>query len=365
MTRKIYSVFGEIRFPVTDTLEMTLAGRYEYYEGQGSTFNPKLSVRWQALDWLALRGSVGSTYRAPLATLTTEDFDRGLTNASGTYRANDLYGNPDLEAEEADTFDAGVVLDIGRFNATVDYWQFDFKNPLAAEATADLLALAMPTTGGCGPAALLARLTLTAPCDAGASAAVNRAKILSYRTQYINAGAIKTSGIDFQANVDIGEALFGSWQVGIDGTWLLDFKEDPYLIEGIPSNAAGTIERAGTYRASIFYGYNELRANAYVNWSHDIHNLRWQVRHISSTVHSEALAISLANNVRSTAKIDEYWQHDLTYTAYLPWETTVTAGVQNLFDEEPPFAIGTQYNYDPGSGNPLGRVFVVGVRKKF
>ena len=43
----------------------------------------------------------------------------------------------------------------------------------------------------------------------------------------------------------------------------------------------------------------------------------------------------------------------------------VSLSLQNLFDKEPPFAIGTQYNYDPGSGNPLGRVFVVGVRKKF
>ena len=63
--------------------------------------------------------------------------------------------------------------------------------------------------------------------------------------------------------------------------------------------------------------------------------------------------------------IDEYWQHDVTYTAELPWETTLTAGVQNIFDAEPPCAIGTQYNYDPGSGNPLGRVFVVGLKKRF
>ncbi len=39
--------------------------------------------------------------------------------------------------------------------------------------------------------------------------------------------------------------------------------------------------------------------------------------------------------------------------------------VQNLFDEDPPFAIGTQYNYDPGSGNPLGRVYAVALKKRF
>ncbi|HEY9217133.1 MAG TPA: TonB-dependent receptor [Phenylobacterium sp.] len=365
VSREIASAFAEVRFPVTDDLEVTLAGRYEEYIGQGSTFNPKLNVRWQALEWLAFRGSVGSTYRAPLATITQNDFNRGLTNASGTYRANDLYGNPNLEPETADTFDFGVVVNVGRFNATVDYWKFEFEDPLTSESTTDLINLAMPTAGGCGTPAILARLTLTSPCDPAATGTTNRAKILSYRTQYINGGAIETSGIDFQANLDIGEALWGELQVGFDGTWLLEYDEAPYDIEGVPSNAAGVVDRVGTYRASIFTGYNQLRGNAFLNWRRDIHNLRWQIRHVSSTIHSEALAISLATNVKSTAKIDEYWQHDVTYTAQLPWETTLTAGIQNVFDADPPFAIGTQYNYDPGSGNPLGRVFVLGVKKRF
>ncbi|MDX9998928.1 MAG: TonB-dependent receptor, partial [Phenylobacterium sp.] len=364
VSREIASVFFESRIPITNNLEATLAARYERYIGFDETFNPKLSVRWQATDWLAFRGAIGSTYRAPLATITTTDFDRGLTNASGTYRANDLYGNPNLEPETAKTLDFGIILKFDRFNATVDYWQFDFEDPLTSETAADLISLAMPASGGCGPAAVLTRLSLTAPCDPAATAAVNRAKILSYRTHYINGGGIETSGIDFQANFDIGEVLGGDLQAGFDGTWLLKFDESPYEIEGVPT-ASGKIDRVGTFRASLFTGYNQLRANAFVNWNYDIHNLRWQVRHVGSTTHSEATARTVAANVKGPIKIDEYWQHDLTYTAQLPWNTTATLGVQNIFDADPPFAIATQYSYDPGSGNPLGRVFVVGLKKRF
>jgi len=128
---------------------------------------------------------------------------------------------------------------------------------------------------------------------------------------------------------------------------------------------ARKIERAGTYRASLFTGYNRLRANAYVNWASGRHNLRWQMRHVSSVNQSEALAIALANNVKSTAKIAEYWQSDIIYKVDLPWDSTATFTVQNVFDKDPPFAIGTQYNYDPGSGNPLGRVYAVGLKKRF
>ena len=163
-----------------------------------------------------------------------------------------------------------------------------------------------------------------------------------------------------------GRIVFdGQLTTGFDGTYLIQYDEDPYLIEGVPAPARGTQERAGTYRASIFTGYNRVRANAYVNWASGIHNLRWQTRFISSVNQTESNSIGLALATKTTTKIPEYWQHDLTYRADLPWDTTLTATVQNIFDEEPPFAIGTQYNYDPSSATPLGRVFAVAVKKRF
>ena len=47
----------------------------------------------------------------------------------------------------------------------------------------------------------------------------------------------------------------------------------------------------------------------------------------------------------------------------LPHDTTVTASVVNVFDEDPPFA-RLDYSYDPFTANPLGRVIKVGVLKK-
>jgi iron complex outermembrane receptor protein len=360
--RKIGSGFFEVRLPITDNLEGSLAGRYEYYQGQGETFNPKAALRWQALDWLALRGSVSTTYRAAAATITTTNFSRGLTNASGTYRANDLYGNPNLEPETALTYSLGAIVKIGDFNATVDYWNFDFKDQLTSEATLDLLNLMFPTAGPnkCGNAALAARFTFDAAGCAG-----GRPSVLSYRTQYINGGQVKTDGVDFQANLQVGEVFGGDLSTGFDGTYLLNYDDSGYQIEGLPTSAGGVIKRAGTYRASLFTGYNRLRANAYVNWASGGQNLRWQIRHVSSTTQVEPNSINIAAAVKSTTKVAEYWQHDLTYRAELPWDTALTLSVMNLLDEDPPFAIGTQYNYDPGSGNPLGRVYTVGVKKRF
>ena len=50
--------------PVTDAINVQLSARYEDYGGQtGSTFNPEGRIKWQVMDILALRGSVGLNSR--------------------------------------------------------------------------------------------------------------------------------------------------------------------------------------------------------------------------------------------------------------------------------------------------------------
>ncbi|HQN51075.1 MAG TPA: TonB-dependent receptor, partial [Phenylobacterium sp.] len=67
---------------------------------------------------------------------------------------------------------------------------------------------------------------------------------------------------------------------------------------------------------------------------------------------------------QSVGKLDDYFQHDLTLTVDLPWDTTVTGSIQNVLDTDPPFA-QSFYNYDLTNGNPLGRVIKLGVKKRF
>lgn len=387
VTRKIYAAFGELRLPFTDTLEVTIAGRAESYESADTTFNPKATIRWQATDWLALRGTVGTTYRAPLATTTDSTrFVRGLSNGSGTYRANDLFGNASLQPETAFTYDIGAILEVGPMTATIDYWNFDFKDQLTTESVSDMLAVVNGIGTGNGHcadpayAAVLARISFTgAACNtSGDLTKINSGNILSYRTYNINGGGISTDGIDFQVNFRFDELLLGGdVSFGVDGTYLLSYDESPYLIEGKATGVSAacptggcTVARVGTYRPDVFTGYNQLRANAFFNWNMGIHNLRWQVRYTSSTDITGATYVAFATTTGSVSngaslKVGAYWQHDITYRVELPWETVATISVQNIFDEDPPFAFGTQYNYDPGSGNPLGRVISVGVKKIF
>ena len=124
----VYGVFGELGLPITDSLQAQLAFRYEDYgDSTGSTSNPKLALRWQATDWLALRGSASSTFRGPVLLqlqpnpLTSLQF----VPQFATVRPVDNFGNPNLKPEEADNFSVGALISAGPFSASIDY--FDIR----------------------------------------------------------------------------------------------------------------------------------------------------------------------------------------------------------------------------------------------
>jgi hypothetical protein len=85
------------------------------------------------------------------------------------------------------------------------------------------------------------------------------------------------------------------------------------------------------------------------------------------TLASGRIGYCQGNNVQLTGGTSEFpasFYSDFTYRVNLPWETTVTATVQNVFDRDPSFArVASSYNSFLES--PTGRTFRVGLTKKF
>ena len=65
-----------------------------------------------------------------------------------------------------------------------------------------------------------------------------------------------------------------------------------------------------------------------------------------------------------SARADDEITSDLVYSGQMPWDTTLTVGVINIFDKDPPFT-RSQYNYDYTNAFVLGRVIQVGFKKHF
>ncbi|HWA62736.1 MAG TPA: TonB-dependent receptor, partial [Caulobacteraceae bacterium] len=200
VTNSVWAVFGEVNLPITDTLNVQGAARFEDYGGGvGNTFNPQARAKWQVVPWFALRGSIGTTFRAPPPTQTDPGSVTSLQNIGGTFRAVRIFGNPNLKPETAFTFNVGGILEVGHFTATIDYWSFNFKKPLITEPVAGIVNAMFP--GGASTnctnhpeyAALLSRFVFNLNgCGIG--------NVVRLDTNTINGPQVKTAGIDFSAD---------------------------------------------------------------------------------------------------------------------------------------------------------------------
>ena len=366
--------FGELQVPILDSLTATLAVRYEDYGGNiGATTNPKVALKWQATEWLAFRGSAGSTFRAPpqtqIAPSTTTNL--AFTTASGGYRAYDIVGNPNLEPEKADTLNVGAILEIGDFNATLDYWSFDFAGPIDNESGSGIVNALFPNgastvlPNNCNVAAfagLRARVTFNDINSDGIPdclpAAINRTRL-----NIVNGPDLKTSGLDFAANYKARDVLGGAdLGFGLDLTYVLKYEVKENVIEGV------VVKPARDYAGTMDYlGYGsqpQWKASAFAEYTRDDHNLRWTVRYVDGMIDTRVGTSTFTAASPLGQKIGAFVTHDLSYRAFLPWDVTLTASVINVLDQEPPFA-RLDLSYDPFTANPFGRYFKLGVTKKF
>ena len=134
--RTVISAYVDVEADLTDRFTIGGAARFEDYDDFGNSLNGKLSGRFQATDAFAIRGAVGTSFRAP--SLAQIGFEKSKTDF-GDGGALELFrilpvSNPDaiaegavpLKEEEATNFSVGFVFDSGpAFSLTVDYFQID------------------------------------------------------------------------------------------------------------------------------------------------------------------------------------------------------------------------------------------------
>lgn len=378
----VYALFGQLDLPFTDNFNASLAARYEDYGGAvGSTFNPKLSVRWQVAEPLALRASVGTTFRAPPPVSLNSDFITSLQSINGTFRAVDIFGNPNLQPEKATTYSVGVIFEAGGLKASVDYWNFDFKDPITTDPVAGLVAQVFPlgasssTLPNCA-SPLASRFTFSggAACTSFANAATASAAITRLRTETVNGAGVKTSGVDFMADWTFDDVMGGSFTVGGSATYVIEYKTEATEIAGVTVAPAFDAVGLLNYQTTA-YPLPQWKGNLYFEYNTGPHNLRWTIRYIDGYTDQRTAPFNVGqyrNNdaagtpvtVSAGKNIDAFVTSDVTYRVFLPWDTTFVATVENVFDEDPPFA-RLDLNYDPFTASGLGRTYKFSLTKKF
>jgi iron complex outermembrane recepter protein len=363
----VWAVFGELQLPVTDFIQAQLSARYEDYGGAiGSTFDPQARVRIEITDWLAFRGGAGTTFRGPPPQTVSSDLVI-LTFIGGAFRAVDVLGNTDLEPESATTYNAGVLVDRGGFNASVDFWRYDFDGPIESEPVSGMVSALFGATGtaNCNNpayAGLQARFTFSG----GVCAVTNVQRLATYA---FNSADVSTSGIDFQATYDT-DLGGGQLQIGYSGVYLIEYDIAPVEIEGVPTQPAFDAAGLLNYQTTA-YPLPRWKGSAWLQGGLGAHSLRLQVSYVDSytdqrgaDVFGPNFAALAGASVTAGKVIGSFTTVDATWRWQVLDRTTVSVALYNILDEDPPLARLDQ-NFDPFTASPLGFTAKVGVSQGF
>lgn len=148
--RNNIAVYAELEKEWAGALLTSVAARYEDYSDFGSTTDFRFAARLSITDSVNLRGSVGTSFRAPalpqqLFQRSEISFAGGVPTAtrivSTTDRLAPLIGASPLTPEEATTISFGGTYSRGRLSASLDLYQIDLNDRIVLSSQFSSAAL--------------------------------------------------------------------------------------------------------------------------------------------------------------------------------------------------------------------------------
>ncbi len=374
--RDVNAVAAELTLPFSKALEVTLAGRFDQYSDFGSSFNPKVGVRFQPVKSVVLRGSANTGFKAPtlddLYAAQTVTFDSGPSNdpllcpggqvnaAAGGVTSRDCNnqtqvqrgGNTNLKPEKSTTFSFGAAFEpIKGLTMSADYFNIKLKDQINAPATQSIIA---------NPTQYAANFVRCNQLPLAAKTEINRCLADNVNTNalaYIvalsdNLGILNTSGIDFNFGYSTSLGNMGQVAFNWDATWV-----ESYEYQNTPTDVVK--QNVGVYSdGSPVFRWKHAGS---VTWSKGGWSSRVGVRH--QTGYRDANAPSIVVGGPSFyGDVEAYTLVDVSVSAKPVKGMNVTVGLKNALDTKPPFSNQgdrSQRGYDPRYSDPYGRQLFV------
>ena len=401
-SRTNWGAFGELLLPIAKNLEATTAVRYDSYaavdkknvsydsNGKASPSGKvgedvakatyKLSVRYTPTSQLLLRSSYGTGFKAPTMNNIADPLkNAGSSNpfpcpvkapdpravycrpGSSEYALLDV-GNPAtgdgaLKAEESKQATVGFRLEPSTMlSFGLDMWDVKLKNQIRTFSQDQLYT--NPT---------LANQYIAVYADP-----IQKSNVLVAIRKPLNLASSHFRGLDwdttFRAATPIGKA-----SVNWTGTYMLKAEQD---VPGVGTEKS--IGRFNSYDDVVFRVISKvvfalktsekLTNSLTVNYRSGYHDKPLTADDLAVRVvnadGSIGGAVDMVRDVKSYTTVD--YQVKANYIKNL----TLTAGIKNLLDQDPPFTVrnsggGNQVGYDGRYSDPLGRTFYVSAAYKF
>lgn len=166
-TRDSYAFYLDTETDVTEKLFVGAAMRYEHFSDFGEAFDYKVAGRFEFTDNFAIRGSIGTGFRAPtvgqqFTTNVSTVFINALPVNTGLFPASNpvsrFLGAKPLTAEESDNYTVGFTGKFGALDFTLDFYRIEITDQfwttptitITSALTAQLIAAGVPGADSIG-----------------------------------------------------------------------------------------------------------------------------------------------------------------------------------------------------------------------
>lgn len=401
-TRQSWGTFGELQMPVMKNMDVTAAIRYDSYDAvqknnttygtDGAATPPgsvgdsvskatyKLSGRFQPTETVLLRASFGTGFKAPTMNnvadpvknagssnffpcpiTTPTDYRFPYCRGSQEYglltKGNPTKGAGGLKAEESDQLAMGIRFEpIKSVSIGFDWWDVKLKNQIQSLSQDQIY-----TT----PA--LADKYIQLYFDP-----IQGSKVIVAQLSPVNLANSHYQGIDwdgtYKSATPIG-ALTANWS----GTYMLKAEQN---VPGVGlEKSVGRFDSSDNVvfrvisRMTFTLKSSDMISNSLtMNYRSGYHDKVIEVAdHQMRSVNADGTLGAYAGVVRDVAN---YKTVDWQLKANVTKSFTVTGGVRNLFNQDPPLSVrntggGNQVGFDARYTDPLGRTFYLTGNYKF
>jgi len=337
--RSNYAVYTDFEADITDSFTAGLAVRYEDFESFGDTTNFKVSGRYRLTDALAVRASYNTGFRAPtpgqenvtkLSTITVDGELQQRGQIPPTNPIAGALGAQALKPEDSKNYSLGMVWDVtGDINVTVDYFNIEIQDRIAATGTIDISSRSAIAGVGC-PAALAAGRNL-ALClqEAGVPGAAD----LSSVSFYTNDFSTTTQGVDLVAtwNLDFGDMGNGT----LNAAWNWTETEVDNAGQEVNRNRVVGLENQNPQNRGVFtYNHflNDFRFLARLRTYDDWIDSGWSGDTTSRGPNGLGYTINCGFNTDNCYSGESVVDLEAAYT----WNSNYTfvVGANNAFDQD-------------------------------
>jgi len=408
-------------------LDFSIATRYSDYSNFGDTLNSKFGFRWKPIDDLLVRGNWSQGFRAPSidelfagqgdsfpslsdpcnttsfpvqsTTAKQTCIAQGVPNGGYTQDGNQIRttigGNTHLQPETSESTTFGFVYSpsfIEGLDVALDWWNIKIEDAITTIGAEAIIQQCI-NSGGTGP-------------TCGLYSRQPGGNIRTLVNTNVNIGGAEVEGYDLTLNYRLPETSLGKFSLVWDSTYMANSVEDldgdgiygeneqlaPAIGSPINHDEGGNqVGRGTNWR---------IRSNLGTRWQKANIGATWNVRYYSGLeevcdpkfeadgfgylctetnryigIPTDTNGDGVWNGVAGGDTIDSRKEsrHHIGATTYhdasvfwnATWNATVTLGMNNLFDKNPPISLRSSANSFNSQYEIPGRFFYMRYSQKF